>query len=454
MARVAYGAPRSSQTAADLKRTAMASRLEARLADGSARAGVVGLGYAGLPLAVELARAGFSVVGVDTASDIVSEINSGRCSVPDVDARLLAELVRAGRLRASSEYSELATCDAVSICVPTPLRKTKDPDLTHVLEASNALAKHLQPGMLVVLESTTYPGTTEEAVLPILVERGLRVGADFFLCYSPERVDPANPEYRTKDIPKIIGGVTPACLRMGRAFYGRAMDTVVPVSSTLAAETAKLLENTFRMVNIGLANETAVLCSRLGIDVWEVIEAAATKPFGFMPFYPGPGLGGHCVPVDPHLLSWKSRQAGYEPRLIRLASEINGEMPRHVVDRVQSALNDAGKPVRGSRIHLVGVAYKRNVGDTRESPALDIAALLSGMGAGITFSDPHVAELRAGSLALDRSDLIRSASEADIAVILADHDGVDYDRLLEVAPLILDTRNALGGTSAPHLLRL
>ena len=454
MARVAYGAPRSSQTAADLKRTAMASRLEARLADGSARAGVVGLGYAGLPLAVELARAGFSVVGVDTASDIVSEINSGRCSVPDVDARLLAELVRAGRLRASSEYSELATCDAVSICVPTPLRKTKDPDLTHVLEASNALAKHLQPGMLVVLESTTYPGTTEEAVLPILAERGLRVGADFFLCYSPERVDPANPEYRTKDIPKIIGGVTPACLRMGRAFYGRAIDTVVPVSSTLAAETVKLLENTFRMVNIGLANETAVLCSRLGIDVWEVIEAAATKPFGFMPFYPGPGLGGHCVPVDPHLLSWKSRQAGYEPRLIRLASEINGEMPRHVVDRVQSALNDAGKPVRGSRIHLVGVAYKRNVGDTRESPALDIAALLSGMGAGITFSDPHVAELRAGSLALDRSDLIRSASEADIAVILADHDGVDYDRLLEVAPLILDTRNALGGTSAPHLLRL
>lgn len=432
----------------------MASRLEARLAEGSARAGVVGLGYAGLPLAVELARAGFSVVGVDTAPDVVSEIDSGRCSVPDVNAHLLAELVRSGRLRASSEYSELATCDAVSICVPTPLRKTKDPDLTHVLEASNALAKHLRPGMLVVLESTTYPGTTEEAVLPILAERGLRVGADFFLCYSPERVDPANPEYGTKDIPKIIGGVTPECLRMGRAFYGRVMDTVVPVSSTLAAETAKLLENTFRMVNIGLANETAVLCSRMGIDVWEVIEAAATKPFGFMPFYPGPGLGGHCVPVDPHLLSWKSRQAGYEPRLIRLASEINGEMPRHVVDRVQSALNDAGKPVRGSRIHLVGVAYKRNVGDTRESPALDIAALLSSMGADITFSDPHVAELRVGSLALGRSDLIRSASEADIAVILADHDGVDYHRLLKVAPLILDTRNALGGTSAPHLLRL
>ena len=432
----------------------MASRLEARLADGSARAGVVGLGYAGLPLAVEVARAGFSVVGVDTASETVREINSGRSSVPDVDAHLLAELVRSGQLRASSECSELAACDAVSICVPTPLRKTKDPDLTYVLEASNALAKHLQPGMLVVLESTTYPGTTEEAVLPILAESGLRVGADFFLCYSPERVDPANPDHRTKDIPKIIGGVTPECLRMGRAFYGRVMDTLVPVSSTLAAETAKLLENTFRMVNIGLANETAVLCSRMGIDVWEVIEAAATKPFGFMPFYPGPGLGGHCVPVDPHLLSWKSRQAGYEPRLIRLASEINGEMPRHVVGRVQAALNDAGKPVRGSRVHLVGVAYKRNVGDTRESPALDIAALLSSMGAGITFSDPHVSKLRVGSLVLDRSGLIRSASEADIAVILADHDGVDYHRLLEAAPLILDTRNALRGTSAPHLLRL
>ena len=433
---------------------AIASKLEARLADGSARAGVVGLGYAGLPLAVEVASSGFSVIGVDTASRTVTEINSGHCGVPDVNPRLLAELVRCSRLRASSEYSALATCDAISICVPTPLRKTKDPDLTHVLEASRALAAHLRPGMLVVLESTTYPGTTEEAVLPILEERGLRVGADFFLCYSPERVDPANPEYRTKNIPKIIGGVTPACLRMGQAFYGQVMDEVVPVSSTLAAETAKLLENTFRMVNIGLANETAVLCSRMGIDVWEVIAAAATKPFGFMPFYPGPGLGGHCVPVDPHFLSWKSRQAGYEPRLIRLASEINGAMPRHIVDRVQSALNDAGKAVKGSRVHLVGVAYKRNVGDTRESPAIDIAALLASKGAAITYSDTHVANLQAGSLSLTHSDLIQATSEADIAVILTDHDGVDYHRLLAAAALVLDTRNALSGTSAPHLLRL
>ena len=433
---------------------AIASKLEARLADGSARVGVVGLGYAGLPLAVEVASAGFSVIGVDTASGSVTEINSGCCRVPDVDARVLAELVRSSRLRASSEYSDLADCDAVSICVPTPLRKTKDPDLTHVLEACRALAAHLRPGMLVVLESTTYPGTTEEAVLPILEGRGLRVGTDFFLCYSPERVDPANPDYHTRNIPKIIGGVTPECLRMGQAFYGKVMDEVVPVSSTLAAETAKLLENTFRMVNIGLANETAVLCSRMGIDVWEVIEAAATKPFGFMPFYPGPGLGGHCVPVDPHFLSWKSRQAGYEPRLIRLASEINGEMPRHIVDRVQSALNDAGKAVKGSRVHLVGVAYKRNVGDTRESPAIDIAALLASKGASITFSDPHVAEVHVGSSTLGHSDLIRAASEADIAVILTDHDGVDYHRLLAAAALVLDTRNALSGTSAPHLMRL
>lgn len=433
---------------------AIARKLEARLADGSARAGVIGLGYAGLPLAVEIALAGFAVVGVDTDSDSVAEINSGHSRVPDVDARLLADLVRSSQLRATSEYSDLASCDAISICVPTPLRKTKDPDLTYVLEATRALAAHLRPGMLVILESTTYPGTTEEAVLPILEGSGLRVGADFFLCYSPERVDPANPDYHTKNIPKIIGGVSPECLRMGRTFYGKVMDEVVPVSSTLAAETAKLLENTFRMVNIGLANETAVLCDRMGIDVWEVIEAAATKPFGFMPFYPGPGLGGHCVPVDPHFLSWKSRQAGYEPRLIRLASEINGEMPRHVVDRVQSALNDAGRPVKGSRVHLVGVAYKRNVGDARESPALDIAALLASKGAEITFSDPHIAKIRVGSLALESSDLIHAASEADIAVILADHDGVDYNRLLAVAARVLDTRNALRGTTAPNLLRL
>ncbi len=430
------------------------SELEARLESRSALAGVVGLGYAGLPLAVDVIRAGFTVIGIDTDADRVNQVNRGHSYVPDVEPRLLAEAVSSGRLRASGDYGSIKACDAVSICVPTPLRKTRDPDLTHVLDAVRSLLRHLRRGTLVILESTTYPGTTEEVVRPILEESGLQAGEDFFLCYSPERVDPANPRFGTKNIPKVIGGVTSDCLRMGELYYGKVMDTLVPVSSTLAAETAKLLENTFRMVNIGLANETAVLCDRLGIDVWEVIEAAATKPFGFMPFYPGPGLGGHCIPVDPHFLAWKSKQAGFEPRLIQLASEINGSMPRYIVGRIQSALNDRSKPVRGSRVHLVGIAYKRNVSDTRESPALDIAALLARMGAEVVYSDPLVPRLKAGSLELDRCELFETVGESDIAVILTDHDGVDYTRLLSTAPLVLDTRNATKGISAPHLLRL
>jgi UDP-N-acetyl-D-glucosamine dehydrogenase len=431
-----------------------AKQLEACLKTRCAHAGIVGLGYAGLPLAVEVARSGFTVSGVDTDAAKVEAVNAGRSYVPDVKRSLLRDLVNSSRLRAGSDYAELSRCDAVSICVPTPLRKTRDPDLTHVMEAVQTLAEHLSAGTLVILESTTYPGTTEEAVLPILQESGLRVGRDFFLCYSPERVDPANTEYGTRNIPKIIGGVTADCLRLGKAYYGQVMDEVVPVSSTLAAETAKLLENTFRMVNIGLVNETAILCNRLGIDVWEVIKAASTKPFGFMPFYPGPGLGGHCVPVDPHFLSWKSRQAGYEPRLIQLASEINGGMPRHIVARIQSALNDGGKPVRGSCVHLVGVAYKRNVADTRESPAMDIAAMLKAMGAVVTYSDPFVRALPVGSLALSRVELLPTAARSDIAVILTDHDGVDYRGLLAAAPLVFDTRNALSGAEATNLLRL
>ncbi|MDE0101977.1 MAG: nucleotide sugar dehydrogenase [Bryobacterales bacterium] len=420
----------------------------------SIRAGVVGLGHAGLPLAVEMALSGCRVTGIDTDLAKVSEINAGRTTVSDVDERTLAGLVRGGRLKAGADYAALQTCDAVSICVPTPLRKTRDPDLTHVLEAVQAFTPHLRAGMLVVLESTTYPGTTEECVRPALEASGLRAGADFHLCYSPERVDPGNPEFCTRNIPKIIGGITPRCLEAGMAFYSQFIETLVPVSSTLAAETAKLLENTFRMVNIALANETAVLCDRMGIDVWEVIEAAASKPFGFLPFYPGPGLGGHCVPVDPHFLSWKARQAGYEPQLIRLASEINGAMPRHVVDRVQSVLNDAGKPTKGSRVHLVGVAYKRNVSDTRESPAVDIAALLARRGARVTYSDPHVRSIRAGAVQLHRAPLEDAARRCDICVILADHDGVDYPALLEAAPVVLDTRNALAGATAPNLVRL
>lgn len=428
--------------------------LEARLRSRSARAGVVGLGHAGLPLAVEIAQAGFAVTGIDTDPARVEDVQACRPYVPDVEREALERSVHSGQLRASGDYAALAECNAISICVPTPLRKTKDPDLTSVVASTKTLATHVQPGTLVILESTTHPGTTEEAVVPILQDAGLRVGEDLFVCYSPERVDPANPRFRTRNIPKVIGGVTPSCLRAGELYYGCVMDRVIPVSSTLVAETAKLLENTFRMVNIGLANETAVLCNRLGIDVWEVIDAAATKPFGFMPFYPGPGLGGHCVPVDPHFLAWKSKQVGYEPRLIQLAAEINGSMPRHVIALIQSALNDQGKPVRGSRVHLVGVAYKRNVADTRESPALDIAALLAGMGAEVSFSDPFVSRLRASALEIESSELIESARHCDIAVVLADHDGVDYGALLEAAPLVLDTRNVFKGVSEPHLRRL
>lgn len=428
--------------------------LEARLRSRSARAGVVGLGHAGLPLAVEIARAGFAVTGIDTDPARVEDVQTCRPYVPDVEREALERSVHSGQLRASGDYAALAECNAISICVPTPLRKTKDPDLTSVVASTKTLATHVRPGTLVILESTTYPGTTEEAVVPILQDAGLRVGEDLFVCYSPERVDPANPRFRTRNIPKVIGGVTPSCLRAGELYYGCIMDRVIPVSSTLVAETAKLLENTFRMVNIGLANETAVLCDRLGIDVWEVIDAAATKPFGFMPFYPGPGLGGHCVPVDPHFLAWKSKQVGYEPRLIQLAAEINGAMPRHVIALIQSALNDQGKPVRGSRVHLVGVAYKRNVADTRESPALDIAALLAGMGAEVSFSDPSVSRLRVGALEIESSELTEAARQCDIAVVLADHDGVNYGALLEAAPLVLDTRNVFKGVSDPHLRRL
>ena len=428
--------------------------LEARLEARSARAGVLGLGYAGLPLAVEIARSGFSVIGVDTDPTKVDSVNAGRSYIGDIPSDVIHDLVASSRLRATSDYAELGRCDAISICVPTPLRKTRDPELTYIVESARTLSSYLRSGTLVVLESTTYPGTTEEAVLPILEESGLRAGQTFFLCYSPERVDPANDEYGTRNIPKVIGGVTPECLRMGQAYYGRVMDTLVPVSSTLAAETAKLLENTFRMVNVGLANETAILCDRIGIDVWEVIDAAATKPFGFMPFYPGPGLGGHCVPVDPHFLSWKSRQTGYEPRLIQLASEINGNMPRHVVAKIQAALNDRRKPIRESRVHLVGVAYKANVSDTRESPARDVAALLGRVGATVTYSDPHVRQLRVGARTLERGELLECVRQSDIAVVLTDHRGVDYHALLAASPLVLDTRNVLKGVTAPNLLRL
>ena len=432
----------------------IAEHLAGKLNRREARAAVVGLGYVGLPLAVELGRAGFRVTGVDSDAARVKAVASGECYIADVDRRLLGRLVSEGRLSATTNSEALRGCDAVSICVPTLLRKTWDPNLIHVFEAVESLAQRMHSGMLIILESTTYPGATEEAVLPLLESSGLAVGKDFFLCFSPERVDPANSAYGAREIPKVIGGVTAACCALGTAFYSQVMREVVPVGSTRTAEMVKLLENTFRMINIGLANEVALMCDRMGIDVWEVIEAAATKPFGFMPFYPGPGLGGHCIPLDPHYLAWKTKQVGVESRFIQLASEINGSMPRHVVRKIQDALNDRGKAVRGSRIHLVGVAYKKNVSDVRESPAVDIAALLRELGAELSFSDPHVDALAVEGAALERQSLQDAAGAADCCVIVTDHDGVDYAAMAKAAQLVVDTRNALRGVEDERIVRL
>jgi UDP-N-acetyl-D-glucosamine dehydrogenase len=344
--------------------------------------------------------------------------------------------------------------DAISIAVPTPLRKTKDPDMSFVVSAAEQVARNIHPGLLVILESTTYPGTTEELLLPMLEKSGLKIGEDFFLCFSPERVDPGNARYQTRNIPKVVGGITPACTEMGALFYAQALERVVPVSTTSVAEMVKVLENTFRMINIGLANEIAVMCEHMGINVWEVIDAAATKPFGFMPFYPGPGLGGHCIPIDPFYLSWKSRQAGVEARFIELAGQINGQMPRHVVDRVQTALNNHGKPLMGSRVHILGVAYKGDIDDLRESPALDIILLLERRGARVSYSDPHIPSVRLNGHGLNSEDPEKCAEAADCVVIVTDHRAFDYAMVVEKAKLILDTRNALKSYRAPTIVRL
>src|SRR6202165_2516094 len=370
------------------KRPAVAQLLKEKIRTRQARVGIVGLGYVGLPLGVEFAKAGFAVTGIDLSDSKIARVNAGDSYVGDVANATLAPLVESGKLTATTDFSVVRDLDTINICVPTPLRKTKDPDMSFIVNACQEIAKSFHPGTLVILESTTYPGTTDELMLPMFEEAGLKVGQDFFLCFSPERVDPGNPKFQTKNIPKVVGGITPECTQTGALFYRQALDTVSPVGSTRVAEMVKLLENTFRMINIGLVNEIAVMCDRMGIDVWEVIDAAATKPFGFVPFYPGPGLGGHCIPIDPFYLSWKSKQAGIEARFIELAGYINGQMPHFVADKVQNALNDRSKPVKGSRIHVMGVAYKRNIDDMRESPALDIMLLLQRRGGIITYSDP------------------------------------------------------------------
>jgi UDP-N-acetyl-D-glucosamine dehydrogenase len=426
-----------------------------RIQQKQARIGVIGLGYVGLPLAVEFAHAGFSVTGFDVEANKTSQINAGKSYIPDVAAADVSAMVQAGRLRATTDVSELGSMDAIDICVPTPLRKTKDPDLSYVVLAVEAVAATLRTGQLVILESTTYPGTTDEVVQPMLEAKGLKADVDFFLAFSPERVDPGNQQFTTKTIPKIVGGVGPASTAAAAALYGTTVDTVVPVSSTRVAEMVKLLENTFRAVNIGLVNEIALMCHKMDIGVWEVIDAAKTKPFGFMPFYPGPGLGGHCIPIDPYYLSWKARQNGFECRFIELAGHVNASMPQFVVERVVDALNTVRKPINGSRIHLVGVAYKRDVIDMRESPALDVLELLTKRGAELTYSDPFVSELRHGGHTLTSIDLETAiAGRPDCAIICTDHSGFDYDSLVNSGTLIVDTRNALKNHTSATIFRL
>ena len=431
-----------------------AGGLVARIESGEARVGTLGLGYVGLPLSAEFAGAGLAVTGFDIDAGKVRSLNEGLSYVDDVDSERVGELVRSGKLRASTDFSGLRECDAVIICVPTPLSKTRDPDLSLVVDATRAIAKTLQPGQLVVLESTSYPGTTEELILPILREGGLEVGKDFFLAFSPERVDPGNARYNTHNTPKIIGGVTPVCTKVAQALYSKAIERIVPVSSTQAAEMVKLLENTFRSVNIGLVNEVALMCDRLGVDVWEVIGAAATKPFGFMAFYPGPGLGGHCIPIDPLYLSWKLKTLNYRARFIELAGEINSSMPDHVCGRVSSALNDVRKSVNGSRILVLGVAYKRDVADTRESPALDVLKILEEQGADVAYHDPFVRTLDLDDERLECQDLWPAVDAADVVVIITDHSDYDYEQIVERARRVVDTRNATKGIESDKIVKL
>jgi UDP-N-acetyl-D-glucosamine dehydrogenase len=431
-----------------------------------AHVGVIGLGYVGLPLSVEFAHKGFQATGFEVDAEKAAQINRGESYIGDVRSSLVAELVEAKRLRATTDFGELSKCDCVIICVPTPLRKTKEPDISYILAAAGEIQKNLRRGQLIILESTTYPGTTDEVLLPMLEERGMKLDEDFLLAFSPERVDPGNPQFQTHNIPKVVGGSTDDSTEVAAALYGQIVNNVHPVTSARVAEAAKLLENTFRAVNIGMANEMARLCYALGIDTWEVIRAAATKPFGFMPFYPGPGIGGHCIPLDPHYLSWKARQHGFDSRFIGLAEEVNSRMPDHVVMLVADALNDERKALKGSRLLLLGVAYKKDVDDVRESPALSIIDRLRAKGADVRYHDEYVSAIRfddahtesAGeplqSVALTDDEL----KAADCVLIVTDHSTVDYARVCTLSTLIVDTRNALSGDlrrqSCARIIRL
>jgi UDP-N-acetyl-D-glucosamine dehydrogenase len=419
-----------------------------------AKLGVIGLGYVGLPLAVEFARAGFPVIGYDIDEKRVGQLMAGESYIPDVPSAHLAEVVKNGKFIATTDAASLAEADIIDICVPTPLRKTKDPDMTYVVQAVEATAAVLRPGQLVILESTTYPGTTVEVVQPTLAAKGFKPGVDFYLAFSPERVDPGNPQFQTKNIPKVVGGINEDSTRAAVAFYSQVMDAVIPVSSPSAAELVKLLENTFRAVNIGLVNELAMMCHRMGLDVWEVIDAAKTKPFGFMPFYPGPGLGGHCIPIDPHYLSWKARQYNFEARFIDLAGNVNGAMPEFVVQLVIDALNSQRKSLNGSKVHLIGVAYKRDVNDLRESPALEISDLLAHRGATVSYTDPYVPAFKHASLDLTSVPESKMHQDIDVGVIITDHKVFNYTAMVGNFPLLVDTRNALKGVTKGTIFRL
>jgi len=423
-----------------------------------ARTGVVGLGYVGLPLAVELAKAGFHATGIDLDQRKVQSVNDGRSYIPDVPTADVQALHAKGLLDATTDFAIVRDLDTINICVPTPLRKTKDPDMSYIVSAVEGIARHLHPGMLIILESTTYPGTTDEVVQPKLEATGLKAGIDFFLAFSPERVDPGNPTFQTHNVPKVVGGLTANCSTLAAELYGSAIETIVPVSSTRVAEMVKLLENTFRAVNIGLVNELALMCDRMNIDVWEVVDAAKTKPFGFMAFYPGPGLGGHCIPIDPFYLSWKAKQTGFDPRFIELAGHINGGMPHYVVDKVAEALNARRKAVNGSNVLIAGVAYKRDIDDMRESPAMDVMGLLLARGAKVAYADPWVPEVHgrewSGGYDIKAVDMTRGTiGQYDCVVIITDHKAFDYDALVQEADVIVDTRNAIKGEH-PNVFKL
>jgi UDP-N-acetyl-D-glucosamine dehydrogenase len=436
----------------------LAAALLKKIESRTARTGVVGLGYVGLPLAVELARSGFHATGIDLDDRKIKAITEGRSYIPDVTTADVMAFTKAGKLDATADFAVVKELDTINICVPTPLRKTKDPDMSYIVSAVEAIAKHLHKGMLIVLESTTYPGTTDEVVQPILEATGLKAGVDFFIAFSPERVDPGNPNFQTHNVPKVVGGLTPECAQLAGALYGSAIETIVPVSSTRVAEMVKLLENTFRAVNIGLVNELALMCDKMNIDVWEVVDAAKTKPFGFMAFYPGPGLGGHCIPIDPFYLSWKAKQTGFDPRFIELAGHINAGMPHYVVDKVGEALNTKRKSINGSKVLVAGIAYKRDIDDMRESPALDVMGLLHAKGAIVSYADPFVPELHgrewSGRHDMKAVDLTRgSIGQYDCVVIVTDHKAFDYNAIVAEADVVVDTRNAIKERH-PHVFRL